>query len=124
MKEAARKRISGYLWTGSAVLVYPCHLPILVGALPGTTVGAVVSKHWVVAQVSLVALFFFSTARAWMGLSEGSCGSRCEETRGPALGADKAKRPPFTRANRPELARLSYVKLYGNSSTGRLWRGF
>nr|WP_081858113.1 broad-spectrum mercury transporter MerE [Thiomonas sp. FB-Cd] len=92
MKEAARKSIAGYLWTGLAVLVCPCHLPILVGALAGTTVGALVSNHWVVALFSLVALFFFSATRAWMALSEGSCGSRCEEARGPALGADKAKR--------------------------------
>ena len=92
MKEAARKSISGYLWTGLAVLVCPCHLPILAGALAGTTVGALVSKHWVVALFSLVALFFFSAARAWMALSEGSCGSRCEGARGPALGEDRAKR--------------------------------
>ncbi|MBW4048597.1 MAG: broad-spectrum mercury transporter MerE [Proteobacteria bacterium] len=92
MKKAARTGITGYLWTGVAVLVCPCHLPLLIGALAGTTVGALVSNHWVVALFSLATLFFFSAARAWMALSEAPCSSRCEQARGPVLGAEEQER--------------------------------
>ena len=58
-----RKPLSGYLWGALAVLTCPCHLPILAAVLAGTTAGAFIGKHWVVAAISLIGLFGLSVAR-------------------------------------------------------------
>lgn len=42
----ARQRISGYLFTALAVVSCPCHLPLLLALLAGTTAGATLSQHW------------------------------------------------------------------------------
>src|SRR5256885_14019305 len=46
------KPITGYLWGGLAVLTCPCHLPILAVVLAGTTAGAFLGEHWVIAARS------------------------------------------------------------------------
>jgi mercuric ion transport protein len=47
------KPITGYLWGGLAVLTCPCHLPILAVVLAGTTAGAFLGEHWVIAALGL-----------------------------------------------------------------------
>ena len=54
---------AGYLWGALAVLICPCHLPILAAVLAGTTAGAFIGEHWGVAAVALTGLFVLSVAR-------------------------------------------------------------
>lgn len=58
-------RWHAYTWGVLAALTCPCHLPLLVIALAGTTAGAFLSAHWGVVAVALVAVFSFSVALAW-----------------------------------------------------------
>ncbi|ABE44152.1 broad-spectrum mercury transporter MerE [Polaromonas sp. JS666] len=58
-----RKPLSGYLWGALAVLTCPCHLPVLAAVLAGTTAGAFIGEHWVVAAIALTGLFGLSVAR-------------------------------------------------------------
>ena len=58
------KPITGYLWGGLAVLTCPCHLPILAVVLAGTTAGAFLGEHWVIAALGLTGLFLLSLSRA------------------------------------------------------------
>ncbi len=71
------KTLTGYLWTGLAVLVCPCHLPLVIGALAGTAAGALLSEHWVLGLVGFVCLFLVSAAQAWRKLSGNSCEDSC-----------------------------------------------
>jgi len=48
-----------------AALTCPCHLPVLVIVLAGTTAGAFLSAHWGVVAVALVAVFGVSVLLAW-----------------------------------------------------------
>ena len=59
-----RQRISAYLFTALALVTCPCHLPILLVLLAGTTAGAYLSEHWAVAAIALTALFALSVTRA------------------------------------------------------------
>ncbi|MDE2254969.1 MAG: hypothetical protein KGL42_12030 [Betaproteobacteria bacterium] len=99
------------------MLVCPCRLPLMVGALAGTTAGALVSGHRLVALFSLAASFFFPVAQAWMALSEGSCRSRCEQARGPAWGAEGQERPIVSL---PAPSMLSMINPHGRGLTGSL----
>ena len=58
-------RWRAYAWGVLAALTCPCHLPLLVIALAGTTAGAFLSAQWGVVAVALVAVFSFSVALAW-----------------------------------------------------------
>jgi len=60
----ARQRISAYLFTALALVTCPCHLPILLALLAGTTAGAYLSEHWGIAALALTALFALSLTRA------------------------------------------------------------
>jgi mercuric ion transport protein len=62
------KPITGYLWGGLAVLTCPCHLPILAVVLAGTTAGAFLGEHWVIAALALTGLFLLSVTRAAAGI--------------------------------------------------------
>jgi len=67
-----RKPLTGYLWGALAVLTCPCHLPILAVVLAGTTAGAFIGKHWIVAAIALTGLFVLSVTqvvRAFRGRS-------------------------------------------------------
>lgn len=57
-------RWRAWLWGALAALTWPCHLPIVLLALSGTTVGALVSQHVGVAVAVLVALFVLFLTRA------------------------------------------------------------
>ena len=78
MATPTAKSLTGYLWTGLAVLACPCHLPLIIGALAGTTAGALLSKHWVLGLVGFIALFLVSAAQAWRKLSGNSCAGPCD----------------------------------------------
>lgn len=58
----ARGRV--YAWGMLALLTCPCHLPLLATVLAGTTVGAFLAGHWIVAAVVLSGLFIVSLAQA------------------------------------------------------------
>ncbi len=60
-------RWRAYTWGVLAALTCPCHLPILAVVLSGTTVGAFIGDHWLVAATALTGLFFLSLARAFRG---------------------------------------------------------
>lgn len=64
MSAPKHKPFSAYLWGGLAVLTCPCHLPVLAFVLAGTTAGAFLSEHWVIAVLGLTGLFVLSVARA------------------------------------------------------------
>jgi mercuric ion transport protein len=53
-----------YAWGVLAVLTCPCHLPLLVIVLAGTTAGAFIGEHWVIAALALTALFILFLTRA------------------------------------------------------------
>ena len=61
---------TGYLWGGLAVLTCPCHLPILAVVLAGTTAGAFLGEHWVIAALGLTGLFLLSLSRALRAFRE------------------------------------------------------
>lgn len=63
-KPTARQRISAYLFAALALATCPCHLPILLALLAGTTAGAYLSEHWGIAALALTALFVLSVTRA------------------------------------------------------------
>ncbi|NUO73752.1 MAG: broad-spectrum mercury transporter MerE [Frateuria sp.] len=71
-KPNARQRISAYLFTALAVVSCPCHLPLLLALLAGTTAGATLSQHWGLAALALTALFVLSVARALRGFDNQS----------------------------------------------------
>ena len=77
MLQPTAKKLPGYLWTGLAVLVCPCHLPLIIGALAGTAAGALLSAHWVLGLIGLICLFLVSAAQAWRKLSGASCEDSC-----------------------------------------------
>lgn len=55
----------GACWPRSpAPAICPCHLPVLAAVLAGTSAGAFVSEHWVIAALALIGLFILSVARA------------------------------------------------------------
>ncbi|UPQ81410.1 broad-spectrum mercury transporter MerE [Pseudomonas knackmussii] len=58
-------RWRAYAWGVLAALTCPCHLPVLVIVLAGTTAGAFLSAHWGVVAVALVAVFGVSVLLAW-----------------------------------------------------------
>lgn len=60
----ARNRISAYLFTALALVTCPCHLPILLALLAGTTAGAYLSENWGIAGLALTALFALFVTRA------------------------------------------------------------
>ena len=47
----ARKPVAGYLWGLLAALTCPCHLPVLAIVLAGTTAGAFLGEHWIIAAL-------------------------------------------------------------------------
>jgi mercuric ion transport protein len=57
-------RWRAWLWDAFAALTCPCHLPIVLLALSGTTAGALVSQHVGIAVFVLVALFVLFLTRA------------------------------------------------------------
>lgn len=64
--EAPQRRSAlAYLWSGLAVLTCPCHLLLLAILLGGTSAGAFLGDHQVVAFIGLTALFvlFLSAAQ-------------------------------------------------------------
>lgn len=58
------RRWRAYTWGVLAALTCPCHLPVLAAVLAGTSAGAFVSEHWVIAALALIGLFILSVARA------------------------------------------------------------
>lgn len=64
---SARAKVKGYLALGAAVLFCPCHLPLLLLLLAGTTAGALVGEHLLVGFV-LAGLAF--AAALWYGLRQ------------------------------------------------------
>ncbi len=83
MSRFSRNQLSSYLWTGLAVVVCPCHLPLIIGALAGTTAGALLSRHWIVGLAALITLFLLAAMQAWRGLCASSCGNSCALAREP-----------------------------------------
>ncbi|TAN02440.1 MAG: mercury resistance protein [Rhodanobacteraceae bacterium] len=53
-----------YAWGVLAVVSCPCHLPLLAIALAGTSMGALLGKHGVIAALLLAALFLLALNRA------------------------------------------------------------
>lgn len=51
-----RRRIGAYLFTALALVTCPCHLPMLLALLAGTTAGAYLSEHWGIAALALTTL--------------------------------------------------------------------
>lgn len=70
VKPPLAQSLTGYLWTDLAVLASPCHLPLIIGALAGTTAGALLSAHWVLGLAGFIALFLVSAAQAWRSCPE------------------------------------------------------
>lgn len=58
-------RWRAYAWGLLAALTCPCHLPVLVIVLAGTTAGAFLSANVGVVAVALVAVFSVSVVLAW-----------------------------------------------------------
>ncbi len=77
-KPSSVSRLVGYLWTGVAIVACPCHLPLIIGALAGTAAGALLSRHWIVGLLGLLALFLVSAAQAWRRLSGAAGAGSCE----------------------------------------------
>ena len=67
-----RRPLRAYLWGALAVLSCPCHLPIVAVVLAGTSAGAFLSDHWVVAALALTGLFVLSATRVLRAFRAGS----------------------------------------------------
>lgn len=59
-----RQRIGASLFTVLALMTCPCHLPVWVALLAGTTAGAYLSEYRGVAAFALTALIALSVTRA------------------------------------------------------------
>ncbi|WP_445766570.1 broad-spectrum mercury transporter MerE [Rheinheimera sp.] len=57
-----------YIWGALALLFCPCHLPILMLLLSGTTVGALLGEYPVVSALVMVALFGLAAVMTVRGL--------------------------------------------------------
>lgn len=64
MANGSTPRRRAYAWGGLAALTCPCHLPLLLVVLAGTSAGAIVSEHWGIAVVLLSLLFLLALSRA------------------------------------------------------------
>lgn len=53
-----------YAWGMVAALTCPCHLPLIGLALAGTSAGALLGQHWMIAAFALAALFLITLSRA------------------------------------------------------------
>jgi len=62
--QAARQRIGAYMFAALALVTCPCHLPIWLALLAGTTAGAYLGEHWVIAALGLTTLFALSVTKA------------------------------------------------------------
>lgn len=62
-RAARPKTPLAYLWTALAVLACPCHVPILLALLSGTTFGALLSGHLGVA-LAVATIFFLAFGAA------------------------------------------------------------
>nr|CAB65708.1 Urf-1 protein [Xanthomonas campestris] len=58
-------RWRAYAWGVLAALTCPCHLPVLVIVLAGTTAGAFLSAHWGIAAVTMITVFSVSGVLTW-----------------------------------------------------------
>lgn len=56
-------RVTAYLFTALALVTCPCHLPIWLALLAGTTAGGYLSEHWGIAALALTGLFVLSLTR-------------------------------------------------------------
>ncbi|WVM93204.1 broad-spectrum mercury transporter MerE [Halopseudomonas pachastrellae] len=63
------KPITATCGAGLAVLTCPCHLPSSCRA-GGTTAGAFLGEHWVIAALGLTGLFLLSLSRALRAFRE------------------------------------------------------
>jgi mercuric ion transport protein len=68
----AHKPLSTSLWAALAVLSCPCHLPVVMAVLAGTTAGAFIRDHWIVAALALTGLFVLSATRVMRAFRRGS----------------------------------------------------
>jgi len=58
------QRIVAYLLAALAVVTCPCHLPVWIAVLAGTSAGAYLGEHWGVAALALTGLFVATVAGA------------------------------------------------------------
>jgi len=65
--QTVRQRIDSYLFAALALVTCPCHLPIWIAVLAGTTAGAFLSEHWIISALALTGLFVLSLARVLRG---------------------------------------------------------
>lgn len=63
-REDGRPSVAGYAWGILALATCPCHLPLLLAVLAGTSVGAMIASHWVIASLALALVFGLSFSRA------------------------------------------------------------
>ena len=54
---APRRSVTGALLLGMAVVTCPCHLPLLLAALAGTSVAAILSRYVGLAVLALTLIF-------------------------------------------------------------------
>lgn len=59
------RRWRAYAWGVLAALTCPCHLPVLIIVLAGTTAGAFLSAHWGIAAVTMIIVFSVSGVLTW-----------------------------------------------------------
>lgn len=64
-RKSSGRPIKGYLWGVMAVVTCPCHLPVALLLIAGTSAGAVLSDHLLLAAVVLTPLFVLSFVMAW-----------------------------------------------------------
>ena len=55
-----RRLLTGYLFLITAALTCPCHLPILLAILGGTTLAAFMKQHFSLALIGLTGYFLFA----------------------------------------------------------------
>jgi mercuric ion transport protein len=78
-------RLKGFGSLTLAAVACPCHLPLLIGVLGGTTIGAVLAANFLTAFVLLGAVFVGAVAVGLRALEAGS---------GRACARDGARRTP------------------------------
>ncbi len=52
-----RRSVKGYLLLGLAIVTCPCHLPLLLAVLAGTSVAGVLSQHFGLTVLALTLIF-------------------------------------------------------------------
>lgn len=83
------RAIKGYLLLGSAVVLCPCHLPLVVALLGGTVLGGLLSGYLLPVSLAATGWFFVAIVLGWRLLHREEADQDCAACVGTAEGGQR-----------------------------------